>query len=69
MKKNFLDPYEQDKLHKIGTCLLDKTEYIYRNIDDLDCQVWASDLEPCLHFVKRHNIQVHPSVPVLDKDG
>ena len=23
---------------------------------NLDCQVWASDLEPWLHFVKRHNI-------------
>ena len=44
-------------------------EYIYRNIDDLDCQVWASDLEPWLHFVKRHNIQADPSVPDLDKDG
>ena len=44
-------------------------EYIYSNIDDLDCQVWASDLEPWLHFINRHNIQVDPSVPVLDKDG
>ena len=44
-------------------------EYIYRNIDDLDCQVWASDLEPWLHFVKRHNLHADPSIPILDKNG
>ena len=44
-------------------------ENIYQNIDDLDCQVWASNLEPWLHFVKRHHLYPDPSVPVLDKDG
>ena len=44
-------------------------EYIYRHIDELPCQVWASDLEPWLHFVKRHNLHADPSNPVLDKDG
>ena len=44
-------------------------EYIYRHIDELPCQVWASDLEPWLHFVKRHNLHADPSQPVLDKDG
>ena len=44
-------------------------EYIYRHIDELSCQVWASDLEPWLHFVKRHNLHADPSNPVLDKDG
>ena len=44
-------------------------EYIYKNIDELDCQVWASDLELWLHFVNRHKLQTDPSVPVLDKDG
>ena len=44
-------------------------EYIYKHIDELDCQVWASDLELWLHFVNRHKLQRDPSVPVLDKDG
>ena len=44
-------------------------EYIYKHIDELDCQVWASDLELWLHFVNRHKLQTDPSVPVLDKDG
>ena len=44
-------------------------EYIYKNIDDLDCQVCASDLELWLHFVNRHKILADPSLPVLDKDG
>ena len=44
-------------------------EYIYKNIDDLDCQVWASDLEPWLLFVKRHSLYKDPSIPILDKDG
>ena len=44
-------------------------EYIYKHIEDLDCQVWASELEPWLHFVKRHNLHADPSIPVLDKDG
>ena len=44
-------------------------EYIYRNIDDLDCQVWASELEPWLNFVTRNRIHSDPSIPVLDKDG
>ena len=44
-------------------------EYIYKYIDELDCQVWASDLELWLHFVNRHKLQTDSSVPVLDKDG
>ena len=44
-------------------------EYIYKHIEDSDCQTWASDLEPWLHFVKRHNLHADPSIPVLDKDG
>ena len=32
-------------------------EYFYEHIDELDCQVWASDLELWLHFVNRHKLQ------------
>ena len=44
-------------------------EYIYRHIDESDCQIWASDLEQWLHFVKRHDLHADPSIPILDKDG
>ena len=44
-------------------------EYIYKHIDELDCQVLASDLELWLPFTNRHKLQTDPSVPVLDKDG
>ena len=44
-------------------------EYIYRHIDDVDCQVWASDLEPWLHFIKKYNVTADPSSPILDKEG
>ena len=44
-------------------------EYIYKHIDDLDSQIWASELEPWLHFVTRHNLYSDPSKPILDKDG
>ena len=45
-------------------------EYIYKNIDELDCQVWAENLEPWLHFVKTNNlIETDPSLPILDKNG
>ena len=44
-------------------------EYIYRHIDDLDCQIWASDLESWLDFINRHSLTQDPSLPILDKDG
>ena len=45
-------------------------EHIYRHIDELACQVWASDLEPWLEFVLHHDlISTNPSIPILDKDG
>ena len=44
-------------------------EYIYRHIDDSDCQKWASDLEPWLNFIKTHLITPDPSIPLLDKEG
>ena len=70
MKKFLLDLYKQDKLTQERHLPTQQDfEYIYRNIQDLDCQVWASDLEPWLHFIKKHNIHTDPSVPILDKDG
>ena len=47
----------------------DDFEYIYRHIDELDCQVWASNLEPWLHFITQHELYPHPSLPVFDKEG
>ena len=44
-------------------------EYIYSHIDQLDCQTWASHLEPWLNFVNNHNLYADPSLPILDKDG
>lgn len=44
-------------------------EYIYKNIDQLTCQVWASNLEPWLDFVKAHKLYEDLSFPILDKDG
>ena len=44
-------------------------EYIYRHIDELDCQVWATNLEPWLHFITQHSLYPDPSIPILDKDG
>ena len=47
----------------------DDFEYIYRHIDELDCQVWASNLEPWLHFITQHELYPDPSLPVFDKEG
>ena len=44
-------------------------EYIYKNIDDLECQTWASDLESWVNFIRKHNIFQDPSLPILDKNG
>ena len=44
-------------------------DYIYRHIDELDCQVWVSNLEPWLHFIIQHNLYPDPSLPVFDKEG
>ena len=44
-------------------------EYIYKNIDDLECQTWASDLESWVNFIGKHNIFQDPSLPILDKNG
>ena len=44
-------------------------EYIYQHIDDLECQIWASDLESWLTFIKKYNIFQDPSLPILDKNG
>ena len=44
-------------------------EYIYKNIDNLECQTWASDLESWLNFIGKHNIFQDPSLPILDKNG
>ena len=44
-------------------------EYIYSHIDEVRCQVWASNLEAWLFFIKHHNLYSDPSVPILDKDG
>ena len=44
-------------------------EYIYSHIDEVRCQVWASNLEAWLFFINHHNLYPDPSVPILDKDG
>ena len=45
------------------------SEYIYSHIDEVRCQVWASNLEAWLFFINHHNLYPDPSVPILDKDG
>ena len=47
----------------------DDFEYIYRHIDELDCQVWASNVETWLHFITQHELYPDPSLPVFDKEG
>ena len=44
-------------------------EYIYQNIDDVECQKWAFELEPWLDFIKKDHITNDPSIPLLDKEG